>query len=298
MTQLVGEQLNTHKIAGATADESQDANLSELIFAVMQYIGEWRPENIFVEQLPPRLLDRIATLYNTISEKNQEVTKEFEDFLKDFIGADGAESGGATGTAGGGPAAFRNAANKWGKETGVDPAIIMGIASVETDFGNNNRTSTAGAKGFTQFMPQTRQTYLDKYNVDAWGSISEACHATALYLRDSGFKKSVHDAIYAYNHSESYVASVLAAAEKYRNTTSDSSSSSSSTSTNEADKQAKDTSHSDTTKPGHGDSGSSKSDSPYSFPFAPKVFDLPHSIDHGVDFESDTLFLFMLLVME
>jgi hypothetical protein len=46
-----------------------------------------------------------------------------------------------------------------------------------------NRTSRAGAKGLTQFMPGSRKIAIDKYGVDPWGSADDAVHAAALHLR-------------------------------------------------------------------------------------------------------------------
>jgi hypothetical protein len=46
-----------------------------------------------------------------------------------------------------------------------------------------NRTSPAGAKGYTQFMPSSRQVAIQKYGVDPWADPDQAVHAAALHLR-------------------------------------------------------------------------------------------------------------------
>ena len=124
------------------------------------------------------------------------------------------------GTASGGPQAFRVPANKWGKKYGVDPWVLMGIGWTETRFGANNTTSTAGARGFMQFMPGTRADVLKKSGHDAYGTIDEAVAAAAYYLHASGYKigndKAIHDAIWAYNHSEDYIRTVLSKGKEYR----------------------------------------------------------------------------------
>lgn len=199
-------------------DQAQDSNISELVFACMAHIAQWRPESIWVEQLPERLMDRLVNLYNAISDENKEASKEFETFLQDYLGT-GAytpDASSDSGSAAGGPADFRQAANKWGNKLGVDPAVLMGIAKIESGFGANQGPSSAGAKGNMQFIQSTRDMILSKYGVDAYKNVDEAVAAAAYYLRDAGFKKSVHDAIYAYNHADWYVNKVLAAAEKYR----------------------------------------------------------------------------------
>ena len=98
------------------------------------------------------------------------------------------------------------------------PAILAGIAAVETDFGRNMSTSSAGAVGFMQFLPGTWTTY----GVDADGdgrkdpaSPSDAIFSAARYLRASGAPRDWRRAIFAYNHSATYVRSVLDKAARY-----------------------------------------------------------------------------------
>jgi hypothetical protein len=98
------------------------------------------------------------------------------------------------------------------------PAILAGIASVESDFGRNPGPSSAGAIGFMQFMPATWKTY----GVDADGdgtadpyNPADAIFAAAGYLHASGAPRDWHAALFAYNHSNSYVATVLARAERF-----------------------------------------------------------------------------------
>jgi hypothetical protein len=43
--------------------------------------------------------------------------------------------------------------------------------------------SSAGAKGWGQFMPGSRQEAISKFGIDPWRSADEAIHATALHLR-------------------------------------------------------------------------------------------------------------------
>lgn len=98
------------------------------------------------------------------------------------------------------------------------PSILAAIASVESDFGRNPGPSSAGAIGFMQFMPATWKTY----GVDADGNgtadpytPADAIFAAARYLRASGAPTDWHRALFAYNHSASYVDTVLTRAERF-----------------------------------------------------------------------------------
>lgn len=84
--------------------------------------------------------------------------------------------------------------------------VLAGIAKVESDFGNNMATSSAGAIGYGQFLPQEWQRY------GAGGDPYDYHHALlamARYLRVAGAPDDIAGAVYAYNHSWEYVEAVL-----------------------------------------------------------------------------------------
>ena len=98
------------------------------------------------------------------------------------------------------------------------PAILAAINWVETGFGTNLGVSSAQAEGWMQFLPSSWEAFgvdangdgvKDPY--DPW----DAIFAAARLLRYGGAPGNWHDAIYGYNHAESYVADVLADAEKW-----------------------------------------------------------------------------------
>lgn len=79
-------------------------------------------------------------------------------------------------------------AAKWGL-TGAE--LIAKIHKVESGFEHrlpdgSLKTSSAGAKGAGQFMPGTRDGFIQRYGVDPWKNTESAVKATALYMRDSG----------------------------------------------------------------------------------------------------------------
>jgi hypothetical protein len=96
-------------------------------------------------------------------------------------------------------------------------SVLAAINRVETDFGRDTSTSSAGAIGWMQFKPSTWATY----GVDADGEGVEnpddpwdAIFAAARYLRASGAPGDWQTALFAYNHAEWYVAEVLADAQR------------------------------------------------------------------------------------
>jgi hypothetical protein len=74
-------------------------------------------------------------------------------------------------------------AHKYGLPNGA--TLLLKIASGESNF-NMGAVSSAGARGATQFIASTRQSYIQRYGVDPWKSPDEAIHATAIYMQTSG----------------------------------------------------------------------------------------------------------------
>lgn len=95
---------------------------------------------------------------------------------------------------------------------GVPWEVLAAINEVETDYGNDLAISTAGAVGWMQFMPETWLRYgVDVQNAgyaDPYNPV-DAIFAAARYLKAAGASKSLRSAIFAYNHSNAYVESVL-----------------------------------------------------------------------------------------
>jgi hypothetical protein len=90
--------------------------------------------------------------------------------------------------------------------------VLAAINEIETDYGRNLSVSTAGALGWMQFMPSSWQTY----GVDANGdgvkdpyNPVDAIFAAARYLKAAGADTDLTKAIFAYNHADWYVQSVL-----------------------------------------------------------------------------------------
>jgi membrane-bound lytic murein transglycosylase B len=99
-----------------------------------------------------------------------------------------------------------------GSAYGIPWQVLAAINEVETDFGRDLSLSSAGAEGWMQFLPSSWA----QYGVDASGNgyadpynPADAIFAAARYLRAAGGQRHIRTAIFAYNHSQSYVESVM-----------------------------------------------------------------------------------------
>jgi hypothetical protein len=99
-----------------------------------------------------------------------------------------------------------------GTEYAVPWQVLAAINEIETDYGRNLSVSSAGALGWMQFIPSSWKTY----GVDANGDGQkdpynpvDAIFAAARYLRAAGGDTDIKKAIFAYNHADWYVQSVL-----------------------------------------------------------------------------------------
>jgi murein DD-endopeptidase MepM/ murein hydrolase activator NlpD len=99
-----------------------------------------------------------------------------------------------------------------GIEYGVRWEVLAAINEIETDYGRNLNVSSAGALGWMQFMPGSwaqygvdanRDKLKDPYNP------ADAIFAAARYLKAAGAETDLRKAIFAYNHADWYVDSVL-----------------------------------------------------------------------------------------
>lgn len=95
---------------------------------------------------------------------------------------------------------------------GVPWQLLAAIARIESDFGRNMSTSTAGAIGYGQFLPSSWQAFGSDGNAYDY---RDALPAIALYLCQSGLERDPRAALFAYNHADWYVDLVLNLAVEY-----------------------------------------------------------------------------------
>ncbi|HWT95805.1 MAG TPA: lytic murein transglycosylase, partial [Solirubrobacteraceae bacterium] len=105
------------------------------------------------------------------------------------------------------------------KAFGLRWSILAAITQIESGHGCTMGPSSAGAIGWTQFMPATWKAY--GMDADGDGKASpynsaDAVFSTARYLRATGAPRSYRKALFAYNHADWYVKKVLAAAKSFR----------------------------------------------------------------------------------
>jgi hypothetical protein len=99
-----------------------------------------------------------------------------------------------------------------GAAFGLPWQVLAGIVRVESNFGRNMSTSSAGAIGYGQFMPEQWEIYGaggDPYDYH------DALVAMARYLIVAGAPENIPEAVHAYNHSWEYVELVLSFATMY-----------------------------------------------------------------------------------
>ncbi|MEO0493451.1 MAG: lytic transglycosylase domain-containing protein [Actinomycetota bacterium] len=97
-------------------------------------------------------------------------------------------------------------------DTGIDWAYLAAINLLETGFGRIDGISTAGAQGPMQFLPTTWEEVSDGDIRDPYDAIP----AAARYLVRRGGPENMERALWGYNNSDYYVASVSAYAELFR----------------------------------------------------------------------------------
>jgi SLT domain-containing protein len=99
-----------------------------------------------------------------------------------------------------------------GTEYGIRWEVLAAINEIETDYGRNLNVSSAGALGWMQFIPSSWRTYgVDANNdgqKDPYNPV-DAIFAAARYLKAAGGEQNLRGAIFAYNHADWYVDSVL-----------------------------------------------------------------------------------------
>ena len=99
-----------------------------------------------------------------------------------------------------------------GIQYGVRWEVLAAINEIETDYGRNLNVSSAGALGWMQFIPSSWRMYGVDANKDGkkdpYNPV-DAIFAAARYLKAAGYEKDVRRAIFAYNHADWYVDSVM-----------------------------------------------------------------------------------------
>ena len=103
------------------------------------------------------------------------------------------------------------------KKYDIPWTILAAINEIETDYGRNVAVSSAGARGWMQFMPASWRAFGVDANDDGEkdpNDPEDAIFAAARYLDEHGAQDDLRRALFAYNHAGWYVDSVLIRAER------------------------------------------------------------------------------------
>ena len=99
-----------------------------------------------------------------------------------------------------------------GTQYGIRWEVLAAINEIETDYGRNLNVSSAGALGWMQFIPSSWRAYGTDANSDGekdpYNPV-DAIFAAARYLKAAGAEDDLRRAIFAYNHADWYVDSVM-----------------------------------------------------------------------------------------
>jgi hypothetical protein len=95
-------------------------------------------------------------------------------------------------------------------------SVLAAINAVESDYGRDLSTSSAGAIGWMQFEPSTWKEWglaVDGHSVPNPYDPRDAIFSAARYLAAAGGANDIGRAVLAYNHADWYVSEVLARAQ-------------------------------------------------------------------------------------
>ncbi len=102
-----------------------------------------------------------------------------------------------------------------GRRYGIRWQVLAAINAVESDYGRDLSTSSAGALGWMQFEPSTWKQWgvaADGHSVPNPYDPRDAIFSAARYLAAAGGARDIGQAVFAYNHAGWYVDEVMARA--------------------------------------------------------------------------------------
>lgn len=80
--------------------KGKEGSLAEILHATMNVIGGWKNEDIYVENLPPDLINHMTELYKSLNVDDDKARSEFQTFMHHIIGSGSLGAGGGGGATG------------------------------------------------------------------------------------------------------------------------------------------------------------------------------------------------------
>lgn len=142
------KQADAGALAGGSGNKLQppkdiDGSLTQLLGATLEYIGNWKSGEMYIEAMPASLFDHLRDLATEFAQDAEKAKEEFKTFIMNVIGAGshGSPSGSSGGVDLGGTVkgidkitqTIVSIANKYN----VDPAMAMATADIESSYGTN-----------------------------------------------------------------------------------------------------------------------------------------------------------------
>jgi murein DD-endopeptidase MepM/ murein hydrolase activator NlpD len=98
-----------------------DSSIANLLYAVLNEIGGWNPDNIYIQPLPNNIASTVYKLFNEFTDENKKLNQEVVDFFHALVGSGSfgtasAGGGNSSNTPGGSTPTSNigNAENQWG----------------------------------------------------------------------------------------------------------------------------------------------------------------------------------------
>ena len=134
-----------------------DGSLGELLFKTMEKIGNWNPNDLYIEQLPVNLFERLTAMSAEFIQDSEEAKEEFLDLMKRIAGSSshgspdgvGDEISGATGDIKGIDKIVSTMA-RIASDNGIPPAFVVAVGLVETELAG--ATANAKYRGWFQMQ--------------------------------------------------------------------------------------------------------------------------------------------------
>jgi len=63
-----------------------DGGFSNILYGVLEAVGKWRQEDIFIEALPPGIVDTVTKVFSSFQKENEETKEALKEFLRTAIG--------------------------------------------------------------------------------------------------------------------------------------------------------------------------------------------------------------------